>query len=839
MTPFQFAPLFKHDSACRGAFHHRWSCGWAHFLTGAVKSLRQPGRARVILLTAACCFWFLAHPSLARGPAPSTDVETETTSTTASQSPDETAPSSQDALDALIVILEDEASRGALLERLKALDTATADSNSSANEPQNQGISQDSPQAEPPLSITRQLAVFTQGTSNEFVGLFRQIGDAVASVYVVLTGRTPVNWDRFIDITLSLGVVAAATILTYLSTRFLAYRLLAVTQERASGLSLRGRLSLKLGWTLLDAALILASWSVGYLTALQLTGSGELRLQHAFFLNAFLASELFAVLLRAIFSARSEALRPFPIGNAHAHYWQFWLSRLAEVAIYGLLVLVPVVSSDLSFIGAEGLRVLVVVFTALLAIMIVMRGRRSVRRGIKSAAAYLQIPLMSTLLVGLANSWHVVAIVYILSAMVIWLTRPFGAVSFVLEATVNSLIGIALAILMIAVLNRLLNRGIQLPGEWRQEAPFLQRRLNGFVPRVLKAVRISVFFALLFWIFDAWDLVDASGWIVSPDGQDVAGRIFAAILTVLLAFLLHMVVISWVEHRLNATIGRAPTARERTLLTLFQNAFTIALVLVAFLLALSELNVNIAPFLAGAGVLGLAIGFGSQKLVQDIITGAFIQIENAMNEGDVVTIAGISGTVERLTIRSVGLRDLDGVYHLIPFSSVDQVANYMRGFAYHVASIGVAYREDLSQVKELMHQAFEALREDDLGPDIIGDLEMHGVTELADSAVVIRARIKTEPGMQWAVGRAYNEKIKVIFDANGIEIPYPHMTLYWGEDKQGKAPPLHILPTKSPPQGSTSPSERSSSPSSAQTSAVSPGQITNQVDGVDIPENDE
>ena len=175
-----------------------------------------------------------------------------------------------------------------------------------------------------------------------------------------------------------------------------------------------------------------------------------------------------------------------------------------------------------------------------------------------------------------------------------------------------------------------------------------------------------------------------------------------------------------------------------------------------------------------------------------MITGVFIQFENAINEGDVITVGGVTGTVERLTIRSVGIRDLSGIYHIVPFSAVDTVSNYMRGFAYHVAEIGVAYRENIAEVKEAMQSAFDQLRGTEHGDALLGDLEMHGVTELGDSAVVVRARLKTKPGSQWAVGRAYTEVVKRVFDERGIEIPFPHQTIYWGVDKDGTAPPLQI-----------------------------------------------
>ena len=198
---------------------------------------------------------------------------------------------------------------------------------------------------------------------------------------------------------------------------------------------------------------------------------------------------------------------------------------------------------------------------------------------------------------------------------------------------------------------------------------------------------------------------------------------------------------------------------------------------------LSELGVNIGPLLAGVGVVGLAIGFGAQKLVQDVINGAFIQFENSLNEGDVVEVGGISGVVERVTIRSVALRSLDGTYHVIPFSAVDTVSNLMKHFSFHVAAVNVTYRESIPAVKDAMREAFRRLKETPHAANSLGDFDMQGVVEFTPSAVVVRGRIKTLPGKQWDAGRAYNELVKTVFDERGIAAPYPHMRLQvYGDD---------------------------------------------------------
>jgi small-conductance mechanosensitive channel len=179
--------------------------------------------------------------------------------------------------------------------------------------------------------------------------------------------------------------------------------------------------------------------------------------------------------------------------------------------------------------------------------------------------------------------------------------------------------------------------------------------------------------------------------------------------------------------------------------------------------------------------------------VQDIITGIFIQFENAMNVGDVVTVGGTTGVVERLTIRSVSLRDLHGVYHIIPFSSVDMVSNYVKDYGYFVCDMGVAYRENVDEVKQAMVDAFEELKGDPEQADgILDDLEWFGLNSFGDSAVMLRARIKCVPGRQWGIGRAYNGVLKRVFDDRNIEIPFPHQTIYFGESKDGKTQPITV-----------------------------------------------
>ncbi len=233
--------------------------------------------------------------------------------------------------------------------------------------------------------------------------------------------------------------------------------------------------------------------------------------------------------------------------------------------------------------------------------------------------------------------------------------------------------------------------------------------------------------------------------------------------------------------------------RIETLARVFRYISTVIILLVAGMLTLSELGISIAPILGAAGVVGIAVGFGAQSLIKDYFNGFFMLLENQIRHGDVVEICGKTGVVEDITLRHVALRDIEGNVHYIPNGEITIVTNKSRGYAYALINLGVAYREDLDEVYRVMRETGAALRADaKIGPKILEDLEIQGVQDWGDSAVVIRCRFKTVAMEQWDVRRAFLGLLKKAFDAHGIEIPYPCLTLYAGQDKQGKAAPFLV-----------------------------------------------
>ncbi len=428
-----------------------------------------------------------------------------------------------------------------------------------------------------------------------------------------------------------------------------------------------------------------------------------------------------------------------------------------------------------------------------------------------------------------ARLWWIPVLTYLAAVFVIVLTRPGDVLLPVLSASAHILLASVVGWAIAGLLGRAIASGIRLPTALNRRLPLLERRLNAFVPKTLFLLRLVILLAVVGYTENVLGLYDMHGWLNGAVGAWLTGTALSVALVLLVSFAIWIAMTSWVDYRLNPDYGKVPTARESTLLTLMRNAVTIALVAITVMFVLSAIGIDIAPLIASAGIVGLAIGFGAQKMVQDIITGVFIQLENAINVGDVVTAGGISGVVERLTIRSVSLRDFSGVYHIIPFSSVDTVSNFMREFAFALIDMGIAYRVDVEVAKQAMFDAFEELRDNpEHGPTILDDLQWFGINEFGDSAVIVRARIKTLPGKQWGVGRFYNGILKRIFDERGIEIPFPHRTLYLGEGTQGEAPlAMRTVRPAAPAQGPQAPP------------AAEPTQRLASDDGVPPPEEKE
>jgi small-conductance mechanosensitive channel len=674
----------------------------------------------------------------------------------------EAEPASGTAVEDLIRILEDDTARAALIEQLRQAAPEVAADEPAGNE----------------ISIARQLAEYTRSVAEGASSTLRSVGQALGNLQQIFSGSLSADSNALRAFAIDIGLLAVALFGGFFILRLIANGLCRRIAARADGRGLVARLAGLLGVILVDAGSIVLAWGLGYVLALNLgtTANGQMGINQSLLLNAFLLVELTKLLVRVALVPRFPALRLLSVTDGNAAYWSFWLGRIVSLLGYSFLFVAPILNSLVAPSAGSAVQVLAMATAVTIGIIITLQNKDDVRNWLQEISARRGHDGVGQILAATGRHWHVLVIAYLLALLVVWFANPETALPFMLGATIQSAFAILIGALIIGFITRFVSAGLTLPDDVRQRLPLLETRLRSFVPAVMRVVRWIIIAAVIIAIGQAWALFDFAAWIGSEEGLAVAGSVVSAALIVLAAIVLHVVVASWVEYRLNVNFGKVPTSREKTLLNLFKNAFTIALVVFGSMLALAQIGVNIAPLLAGAGVVGLAIGFGAQKLVQDIITGIFIQFENIMNEGDVVAVGNWSGVVEKLTIRSVTIRDVNGTVHLIPFSSVDQVSNMMRGFSYHVADIGVAYDSDIVVVKAAMHEAFERLMQTEHKDEILDELDMQGITAFGDSAITVRARIKTLPGKQWGTGRRYNELVKAVFAERGIEIPYPHVT---------------------------------------------------------------
>ncbi|WP_280552713.1 mechanosensitive channel protein [Halomonas sp. 25-S5] len=701
------------------------------------------------------------------------------------------AGSEPPAYSTLADLLENEQSRQQLIDQLRGMAGNVAASESAAAE---------SITAVSEPSLPRQLAEATSRIVGDVGSQFTSLVEVLGGLFTGSADATS-SFDTaaFTSATINLGLVILATFVLFVAIRRLARPLFTrISRWSLNGQGLTPVLRLVLCVALaavIDVAVVALAYVGGNLVATFAVGeTGELSTRASLFLNAFLVIELLKAAVRMLFSSRYEGLRLLPVGAEDAAYWNGWIARLIGLVGYGLMVVVPLVNVYLSPTLGQSIGTLIMVGAFIYAVAVVLRNRVRLRDALNHKANNATMAASRVSLQLFARTWHLFALAYFVMVLVLTLTRPADALPFVLIATLKTLATVLVGMLASSFLTQTIGRRIRLSDDLRRKLPLLEPRLNSYVPNALRVIRTLILIAVILVVLNAWGAFDLAAWYASEAGRGLVGMVISVAAILVIAVAVWLGLASLIEHKLNPETGSGvPSARAQTLLALFRNALAIALITMTAMIVLAEIGINIGPLIAGAGVLGLAIGFGSQKLVQDIITGIFIQVENAMNTGDVVTVGGVTGTAEKLSIRSVGIRDLSGTYHIVPFSSVDTVSNYMREFGNHVGEYGIAYRESIDEAIEQLKRAFEDLQaSDEHGHKLLEPLTVAGVVALADSSVNIRVVIKTTPGDQWAVGRAYNRLVKLRFDEAGIEIPFPHTTLYFGEDKAGRSPAANV-----------------------------------------------
>jgi len=699
-------------------------------------------------------------------------------------------PAASDAeIDDLLATLEDAAARDRLIAQLRVLKAARA--------------AAAGPELERETLGTRLLAVLSERVERTSAGLAAVAELALqlpkVARWVVDQAGDPLVRARWIEILGKIGLVLGVAILA----EWLTMRLLTRVRRAVEGATterLWMRLPLLLLRTVIDIVPIAAFAAAGYVV-LPFTEPRDItRLVALTIINASVIARAVVAVARTVLVPKATTLRVLPIGDETAYYLFIWLRRLATVTIYGYFLLEAALLVELPFAAYEFFQRVLGLLVAGLLIVLVLQNRAAL-------AAWLRGPAVGGALAGLrqrlADVWHVLAILYILAVFAVWALDIAGGFQFLLRATALSAV-IALASWTVLVgLRRAFERGFALGPELRLRFPGLEARVNRYLPLLRGLLQAFVYLMAGLVLLEAWGL-QTLDWLASDLGRRLTGGALTIAVMLAVAVLLSELAGALIERYLERRDGAgevvARSGRARTLLPLLRNALRLVLGVIVVLVALSEIGVDIGPLLAAAGVVGLAVGFGAQTLVKDVITGIFILAEDSIAVGDVVEVGGHAGLVEGMTIRTIRLRDLAGSVHTVPFSEATTVKNLTKDFSYALMDIGVAYREDVDAVIATLKEISAGMQADEaFGPEILEPMEVLGLDSFGDSAVVIKARIKTRPVKQWMVMREFNRRMKRVFDEKGIEIPFPHQTIYFGEDKAGRAPPLRARVEPPPP----------------------------------------
>jgi moderate conductance mechanosensitive channel len=469
----------------------------------------------------------------------------------------------------------------------------------------------------------------------------------------------------------------------------------------------------------------------------------------------------------------------FHLRDAAATYLMYWTQRLVPIAVLGYAIGEVGLLLGLSDIAHDALEKGVGLVLHLCLVYIVVRNRRAVRRWLRAPeAATGVVPRLRN---RFAQVWHWVALFFLIAGWLIWaieVPHGYAAVLHYFIITALVLIGARLALL---VLLGMVDRVMQPAPDASSPYPGMHARLRVYHPVVTVALRLTVYLLCILGLLQLYGL-NTFLWLVdSALGLRVLSASGTLLITIVLAFAVWEAINAGVQQhldRLERDAQIAKSARLRTLLPLLRSTLLITIAIIAGLMILSEIGINIAPLLAGAGIVGVAIGFGSQKLVQDLITGIFLLLENAMQVGDAVTVSGLTGVVEALSVRTIRLRAADGSIHIIPFSSVTSVTNTNRGLGNAEVSVSVAYDEDTDRVSAELTAIVAGMRSDPaLSAQMLSDFQLWGVDKVNGAAVTITGQVVCTDSGRWPVQREFNRRMKRRFQELGIRIFNPVQTI--------------------------------------------------------------
>jgi len=508
------------------------------------------------------------------------------------------------------------------------------------------------------------------------------------------------------------------------------------------------------------------------------TGIGEVattRLVILAIVNAYALSRGLICLVRAL----AGPFGLFRVRAETAAYIEIWARRIVTVGVSGIAFANVALLLGLHRAGYKAVLHLVMLIVHLSIVVIILQCRRQVAEAIRAPAG--REGAAARVRNRVAGQWHYPAIALDLALWAVWALNVRNGYTLLLQYFVGTIaVALITRLAMIVVLS-LVDRGFSISPDILQRFPGLETRANRYLPLLRKILSAVIAFIGFVALLEVWG-VDAIVWFY---GGQIGSRLLSAVATIGIAALAAAVI--WEAS--NALMDRqvnvlsreghcARAARLRTFQPMLRTALLCLIVTVVGLTALSEIGVNVAPLLAGAGIVGIAIGFGSQKLVQDLITGLFLLLENTVQVGDNVIVSGLSGTVENVSIRTIRLRAADGSVHIVPFSAVTTITNASRGAGNAAVSVNVAYKEDTDRAGQILKDIVaEMRREPEYRQAIRGDLELWGVDKVDGAMASIVGQIRCTDSGRWPVQREFNRRMKRRFQECGIEIASAGQTI--------------------------------------------------------------
>jgi len=780
-----------------------------HIFKGAFVSHRLPSHRLLPSILLACALF--ASPALAQTSAAPRPAAAPTTNADAL-----TSDQAKRALDTL----QDDTKRAQMIDTLRAIANASAATISSPTQaapeaPSAIPLTADSLGAQLLLTVSEQIG----DISHEIADMARTLTHSPAFYYwIVRTANDPAAYDQLLGIAWKLALVFGCAF----AAEWVIFRIIkrpaalleahlpptahAPTQASAIPGPLmsdppssaaeiaaepnlhRRRLGLARVWqSVVRLPFVLGRLVLELLPVLVFVGIAAMLLGTELGELATTRLVIFAVvnayaLSRGLICIARALAGPFGLFRVRAEtaaYIEIWARRIITAAVTGIAFANVALLLGLPRAGYVALLRLVMLLVHLFVVVIILQCRRQVADAIRAPDGREGAAAMARN--RLAGLWHYFAIAIDLALWAVWALNIRNGYALLLQYFVGTVaVGLMTRLATMVVLS-LIDRGFRISPDILQRFPGLEIRANRYLPLLRKIVSGIIGFVGFVALLEVWG-VDAIVWFY---GDQIGSRLVSAVVTIGIAALMAAAI--WeasnalMDRQLNALSREghfARAARLRTFQPMLRTALLCLIVAVVGLTALSEIGVNVAPLLAGAGIVGIAIGFGSQKLVQDLITGLFLLLENTVQVGDNVTVSGLSGTVENVSIRTIRLRAGDGAVHIVPFSAVTTLTNSSRGAGNAAVSVNVAYKEDTDRAGQILKDIVAEMRkETEYRQAIRGDLELWGVDKVDGAMASIVGQIRCTDSGRWPVQREFNRRMKRRFQECGVEIASAAQTI--------------------------------------------------------------